>query len=387
MFEKKIFPIAIKTLRNLEQVLANELTQLGAQKVELGNRIVYCKGDKKMVYKANLHLRTALRVLVPIAEFPIRSADNIYTQALKIDWSKYMRVDDTFAIDPNVHAEFIKHSNYASVKLKDAIADFFMRQQGHRPNVNPDHPDVLFNLHIDNHRVTVLMDSSGESLNRRGYRIAGAKAPLNEVLAAGMILLSGWKGKSNFYDPMCGSGTLAIEAAMIAQSLPAQYLREEFGFMRWSNFDSNLWQQVVEEAKTQSKPQACSIYASDADPRQLKVARENFAAAHMSEDIEVKLMDFMEQIPTSNHGVVIMNPPYGERLQDEDVLELYKQIGNNLKRNWSGHRAWVISSNLEALKRIGLKPFKKFKLMNGPLDCGYYGFELFQGKRSDFLAG
>lgn len=385
MFGQKKFRIAIKTLQNLEEVLAEELAQLGGEKIEVGNRVVHCTGDQKFLYKANLHLRTALRILVPIAEFPIRDADNIYTQSLKTDWSTYMDVDQTFAIDPNVHSEFIKHSNYASVKLKDAIADFFTKRNGRRPSVHPDHPDVLFNLHIDNHRVTISLDSSGESLNRRGYRSAGAKAPLNEVLAAGMIMLTGWKGKTDFYDPMCGSGTLAIEAAMIAQNLPAQYLREDFGFMHWSNFDEAIWKEVVEEAKAKSREQQCRIFASDADGRQLKVAKQNISNALMDDDIEVQLMDFMELQPVGTNGSVFMNPPYGERMEEENIFEFYKLIGNSLKRSWSGHRAWIISSDKEALKRVGLKPSRKFRLINGTLECGFYGFELFSGKRSEFL--
>lgn len=386
MFDKKKFEISIKTLYNLEDVLADELKQLGAEKITTGNRMVHCVGDLKFLYRANLNLRTALRVLVPIEEFPIRDADNIYTQGSKIDWSQYLEVDQTFAIDPNVHSEFIKHSNYASVKLKDAIVDFFKKKEGKRPDVNPENPDVLFNLHIDNHRVTVSMDSSGESLNRRGYRGAGAAAPLNEVLAAGMILLTGWKGKTDFYDPMCGSGTLAIEAAMIAQNLPAQYLREEFGFMQWKNFDEPLWRNVVEEAKHNSREQQCRIFASDADSRQLKAAKDNIKNALMEEDIEVDLMDFLERKPEGTNGSLFMNPPYGERMDEDDVFELYKQIGNNLKRNWSGHRAWIISSDKQALKRVGLKPSRKFHLINGTLECGFYGFELFSGKRSEFLS-
>jgi putative N6-adenine-specific DNA methylase len=385
LFGQKKFRIAIKTLQNLEEVLAEELAQLGGEKIEVGNRVVHCTGDQKFLYKANLHLRTALRILVPIAEFPIRDADNIYTQSLKTDWSTYMDVDQTFAIDPNVHSEFIKHSNYASVKLKDAIADFFTKRNGRRPSVHPDHPDVLFNLHIDNHRVTISLDSSGESLNRRGYRSAGAKAPLNEVLAAGMIMLTGWKGKTDFYDPMCGSGTLAIEAAMIAQNLPAQYLREDFGFMHWSNFDEAIWKEVVDEAKAKSREQQCRIFASDADSRQLKVAKQNISNALMEDDIEVQLMDFMELQPVGTNGSVFMNPPYGERMEEENIFEFYKLIGNSLKRSWSGHRAWIISSDKEALKRVGLKPSRKFRLINGTLECGFYGFELFSGKRSEFL--
>ena len=386
MFNKK-FKITIKTLHNLEDVLAEEIKQLGGKDILPGNRVVYCEGDLNFLYKANLQLRTALRVLVPIAEFPIREADNIYSQALKTDWTQYLDLEQTFAIDPNVHSDFIKHSNYASVKLKDAIADCFTEKFGKRPDVNPDKPDVLFNLHIDNHRVTVSMDSSGESLNRRGYRGAGAMAPLNEVLAAGMILLTEWRGKSDFYDPMCGSGTLAIEAALIARNIPPQMMRREFGFQWWKNFDDAAWQEVKQQAEDGIRFAKCKIFASDADSRQLSVAKENIANADLDEEIELSLSDFFETKPTSESGMLVINPPYGERMEAEDINLFYKRIGDHLKHNWHGHRAWIISSNNEALKRVGLKPSKKYHLINGTLECRYHCFDLFGGKRKEFLQG
>lgn len=386
MFGQDKFRISVKTLQNFEEVLAGEIAQIGGENIEQGNRVVHFLGNQKLIYSANLRLRTALRVLIPVVEFNIYDADGIYKQALKIDWSKYLNLDQTFAIDPNVHSDLIRHSNYASVKLKDAIADFFTKRHGKRPNVNPENPDVRFNLHVDKQRVTVSLDSSGESLNRRGYRRAGAKAPLNEVLAAGMILLSGWKGDSDFYDPMCGSGTLPIEAAMIAQNLPAQYLRDEFGFMHWTNFDPSLWKEVQAEAKQSVREQSCKIYASDVDMRQLKMAQLNIKNALLENDIDVKLLDFVELIPQNSNGIILMNPPYGERMEEEDIFELYKQIGNTLKKNWSGFSAWIISSDFVALKQVGLRPSRKLKLINGTLDCGFYCFEMFQGKRKEYLS-
>ncbi len=377
--------LSVKTLQNYEEMLATELKELGATNIEIGKRIVHCKGDMELVYKANLHCRTALRVLIPIVEFPIREADEIYTQALKTDWTQYLELEQTFAIDPNVNSEFIRHSNYASVKLKDAIADCFNKKMNRRPDVNPDRPDVLFHLHIDNFKVTISLDSSGESLNRRGYRTKGARAPLNEVLAAGMIMMTGWKGESDFYVPMCGSGTLAIEAAMIAQNLPAQFLRSDFGFMGWKNFDKEMWHKIKKAAAEKIITAPHRIYASDADKWQLKVAVENIENAGFEDVIETQVLDFIEARPQGETGVIVFNPPYGERMDEENLLILYKNMGDTLKHHWPGFTAWIISSNDEALKKIGLKAAKKIPLINGTLPCKFQRYDLFAGKRKEHL--
>jgi putative N6-adenine-specific DNA methylase len=378
------FDITVKTMQHLEEVLAAEMHALGIRDIRIGRRAVYCRGNLRDVYRMNLHLRTALRVLVPIFESSIRSADDIHRAAMKHDWTQYFGISQTFAIDPNVRSEFIRHSNYASVKLKDAIADTFRNKFGTRPNVHPESPDVLFNLHIDEHRMTISIDSSGDSLNRRGYRNRGAQAPLNEVLAAGMILLSGWHGECDFYDPMCGSGTLAIEANMIAQNMPAGMLRNTFGFMKWNNYDRQLWQEVKKDALAGLKPLSCRIYASDADKWQLRAAKDNITNAGFEEDIELTQSDFFEKLPAGEKGILMMNPPYGERIDHENILLLYKNIGDHLKRSWPGFQAWIISSNEEAIKRIGLKPSKKFTLINGTLNCRFIRIELFAGKHADW---
>ena len=382
-YPKTPFRITIKTLQNLEEVLAAEMRELGAANIEIGKRVVHCTGDMALVYRCNLHLRTALRVLIPVVEFPIRQADDIHRQAMKFDWTTLLDLNQTFAIDPNVNSEFIKHSNYASVKLKDAIADTFNRKFGKRPSVHPDKPDVLFHLHVDNHRVTISLDSSGESLNRRGYRSRGARAPLNEVLAAGMIMLTGWRGESHFYDPMCGSGTLAIEANMIARRMPPQALRNEFGFMRWSTFDKGLWQQVKRDAMFHMVEPTHRIFASDADTFQMRTARENIENAGFEDDIELGQCDFMDLKPISKEGIIVMNPPYGERMDEENIIPMYKAIGDHLKHACAGHSAWIISSDEAALKRVGLKPSRKISLINGTLACKYYRFDLFEGKRNE----
>ena len=242
---------------------------------------------------------------------------------------------------------------------------------------------MLFHLHVDNHRVTISLDSSGESLNRRGYRSRGARAPLNEVLAAGMIMLTGWRGESHFYDPMCGSGTLAIEANMIARRMPPQVLRNEFGFMRWNSFDKSLWQQVKRDAMLHMVEPTHRIFASDADTFQMRTARENIENAGFEDDIELAQRDFMELKPISDTGIIVMNPPYGERMDEENIVPMYKAIGDHLKHACAGHSAWIISSDEEALKRVGLKPSRKLSLINGTLPCKYYRFDLFAGKRSE----
>lgn len=378
------FKISVSTLPYLEPVLAKELELLGADDIEIGKRIVHCTGNLELVYRANLHLRTALRVFVPIHTFSIRHSDELYKRALSIDWSEYLSQEKTFAIEPNVHSVMFNHTNFASLRLKDAIADFFTNKEGKRPNVNPDNPDVLFNLHIDEHRVTISLDSSGESLNRRGYRVAGAKAPLNEVLAAGMLMLTSWKGQSDFYNPMCGSGTLAIEAAMIATNTPALWLRQSFGFSNWKSFDAALWQQVREQAEQNIQTATHKIYASDVEKCQLQAAAENINIAKLPVEILLSEEDFFETKPHSDAGVLVLNPPYGERMPQDEIDFFYKRIGSHLKHEWQNHSAWIISSNQEALKFIGLKPSKKLHLMNSTLQCKFNEYELFRGKRAEY---
>lgn len=381
LFPSQPFRITVKTMQNLEEVLKDELTALGATNVVVSRRAVFAYADLKSLYRINLNARTALRVLVPIAEFQIRHVDDIYKQGLRIEWSLFLRQDQTFAIDSSVNSDMIRHSHFASLRLKDSIADQFRNKSGKRPDVNPENPDVQFHIHVDQHRVTISIDSSGESLNRRGYRLKGARAPINEVLAAGMIMLTGWQGECDLYDPMCGSGTIAIEAAMIAMRMPAQAMRNSFGFMKWSSFDRDIWQQVRHEASENIINMPHRIYASDADARQLKIARENIEEAGFDHDIQLDLLDFFECKPKSDNGIVIMNPPYGERMDEEDMMLFYKNIGNHLKHHWPGHKAWIISANDEAIKNIGLKTFRKFQLMNGTLPCRYNGFDLFSGSR------
>jgi putative N6-adenine-specific DNA methylase len=384
MYPQTPFRISVKTLQNLEEVLAAEMAALQVSQIEIGRRVVHCVGDMADVYKLNLHLRTALRVLIPVVEFPIREPDDIHKQAIKHDWTQYLSVDETFAIDPNVNSEFIRHSNYASVKLKDAIADCFRNKYNRRPDVDADSPHVLFHLHVDQHRVTIALDSSGSTLNRRGYRNKGARAPINEVLAAGMLMLTEWRGECDFYDPMCGSGTLAIEAAMIAANMPAQSFRNDFGFMHWNSFDKALWSKTKSEATKNIRPMPCKIYASDADKWQLRSAQDNIENTGFEEEIKLELLDFFERKPIGEKGIIVMNPPYGERMDEGNMEILYKNIGDHLKHHWPGYSAWLISSNEDAIKKIGLKPSKKIPLINGTLPCKFIRIDLFAGKRADW---
>lgn len=385
MSNKNKFDISVKTIQHFEDLLADELFKLGAGDIKKGKRIVYCTGDMELLYKANYCLRTAMRVLIPVVEFEINTADEIYEKALRTDWTQYLDVDRTFAIDPNVRSVLYKHEHYASLKLKDAVADVFKKKQGRRPDVNPENPDVLFHLHINENNVSISLDSSGTSLNRRGYRLSGGFSPLNEVLAAGMVMLTGWDGQNDFYDPMCGSATIALEAHMIAANIPAGYLREEFAFMKWNNFDKGLWNNVKSGCDEQIRDYPGSIYAADNDPNQLKIAANNIQAAEFEDDINLGLLDFFDLMPQSESGVLVINPPYGERIDQHDITELYRSIGDHLKKNWPGHACWIISSNMDAIKRIGLKPSKKFNVLNGTLQCQFMRFDLFSGSHSEFV--
>jgi len=379
------FGISIKTLQNFEEILAEELREIGATDINIARRIVHCRGDLELVYKANYCLRTALRVLLPVAAFNIKKADDIYDKAKKIDWTEFLDVDQTFAIDPNVQSTLYQHGHYASLKLKDAIADVFTAKFQRRPNVDSESPDMLFHLHINEDSVSISLDSSGQSLNRRGYRMSGGVSPLNEVLAAGMVMSTGWDGSVDFYDPMCGSATLALEANMIAANIPAGYLRKEFGFMNWKNFEKPLWLEVKDQADSRIKKYEGNIYAIDNDPSQLRVAASNIKAADMQDDINLGLMDFFDLMPQSEKGMLLINPPYGERIEQQDINDLYKAIGDHLKKNWSGHTCWIISSNTSAVKSVGLKPSKKISLINGTFPCTLMRFDLYSGSHKEFV--
>ena len=384
-----------KTFKGLEDILAQELTELGANDIQKERRAVSFTGDKAMLYRANLCLRTASRVLVPIATFRAKDADAVYEQAKALDWSLYMTAKTAFAIDATVYSETFRHSKYVTYRVKDAIADYWMARENQRPSVKVTDPDLSLNVHIANETVTISLDSSGESLHKRGYRAANTEAPINEALAAGMILMTGWRGESDFYDPMCGSGTILIEAALIAQNIAPGIFRKGFAFEKWQDFDADLFEAIYND-DSRERPFEHYIYGSDAGYYAVQAALKNVQSANQQRFISVRQIrleeikqPFAEQIPSEENPkalpIVMMNPPYGERLaQDKNVLQLYQTIGTTLKHQFAGATAWIISSNEDAMKSIGLKPSQKVHLLNGDLECLFCRDDLFLGTHKDF---
>lgn len=385
------FQMVAKTFKGLEDVLAQELVKLGANNVQKERRAVSFTGNKEMLYRANFCLRTASRVLVPIATFRAKDADEVYTHAKEIDWSNYMTLQTGFSIDATVYSETFRHSKYVTYRVKDAIADWWTEREQKRPNVKLTAPDLSLNVHIADEHVTLSLDSSGESLHKRGYRVANTEAPINEALAAGMLLMAGWKGQANFFDPMCGSGTLLIEAALIAQNIAPGVFRKGFGFEKWLDFDKDLFEMIYND-DSREREFTHHIYGSDAGFYAVQVAQKNIKSAGMQRFIDVKQIRLeeirlagVEGAPSTEGAFVMMNPPYGERLaQDKDILRLYEDMGKALKFQFAGATAWIISSNEEAMKCLGLKPTEKMHLLNGELDCLFNKYELFQGEHREW---
>jgi len=369
----------VKTFAGLEPVLAEELRAIGAQEVRELKRAVGFEGDKRLMYRANYELRTALRVLMPIGSFEAFREQDLYDGIRRIDWSKYMSVQDTLAVDAVANGEIFRHSKYVALLTKDAIVDQFRQFDGQRPNVNTIAPNLRVNINVHGSKVIVLLDSSGDSLHRRNYRRDSVEAPLNEVLAAGMILHSGWNASGHFVDPMCGSGTLPIEAALIAKRIPPQYKREHFGFFKWPDFDKRLWLQVKKEADDQVRDLEFDILAFDIDSRARNSTAVNLMASDLEQEIKVDKIAFEKLVPPHPTGTLMMNPPYDERLQMEDIFAFYQSIGDQLKKVWPGWSAWIISSNRDALKHIGLKASRKKTLFNGALECSFQKFEMYEG--------
>ena len=383
-FRMKNFSMLAKTFKGLEEVLAQELIELGANDVLIERRAVSFKGDKALLYRANLCLRTAIRILVPIASFKAKDTDALYKQVKSLDWSRYMTADTTFVVDATVYSETFRNSRFVTYRAKDAIAAFWMEKANKRPSVSTQEPDMIINVHVANEQVTVSLDSSGESLHKRGYRVATTEAPISEVLAAGMLLMAGWKGQSDFYDPMCGSGTLLIEAALIARNIAPGVFRKSFAFEKWQDFDAELWSDIYNDDSAEREFNH-RIYGSDASFYAIRQAEKNIKSAGVQKDIELKQIR-MEEIKNDQNinALVMLNPPYGERLKSNKEMEdLYGAIGSTLKHQFTGATAWIISSNAAAMKCIGLKPSRKYHLLNGELDCQFNQYELFQGKRND----
>ena len=372
-----------KTFAGLETVLATELTDLGAERITILKRAVSFDGTKELMYKANLTLRTAIKILVPIYTFKFRNNQDYYNRLQDIDWNIYLNEKKTFAVDAVVNTKLFSHSGFVALKTKDAIVDQIRSQRGLRPSVDPVRPDLLINIHIFDDTCTVSLDSSGDPLFKRGYRTDQNEAPINEALAAGMIMLSGWDKKSTFIDPMCGSGTLLIEAAYLAMNYPPCLNREDFGFFSWKDFDQTLWRKVVNDAKAQIKHELPEIYGSDIEAKAIRISKTNIKNAELEEYISLKRMPFEEYTPPETSGTVVMNPPYGERLEKEKITEFYSMMGSKFKHTYKGYSVWLISSNSEAIKSIGLRPEKKIVLYNGGLECRFLGFKIFDGKLKD----
>ena len=378
------FEMLAKTFRGLEEVLATELVNIGANNVQLQRRAVSFTGDKALMYKANLCCRTASRILKPILSFDASNPDEVYEQVKKINWIEYMSVDSTFAIDSTVYSEEFRHSKFVAYRVKDAIADWFTEKFDRRPSVRLDSPQIMINIHIADRKCTLSLDSSGESLHKRGYRVAQTEAPLNEALAAGMLLMAGWKGESNFLDPMCGSGTLLIEAALIALNIPPGIYRSSFAFEKWSDFDEELFDALYND-DSYERPFDFKIYGSDNSPRAIKIAEQNIKSTGLSKYIELQVTPIQKLEAPADNCLIVTNPPYGERITSDDIYGLYAALGTTIKHKFAGSTVWVISSHDECLDKIGLKPSERIRLLNGSLDCWYNRYDIFAGKRNDFV--
>ncbi|MDO1500447.1 THUMP domain-containing protein [Winogradskyella maritima] len=376
------FKMVAKTLFGFEEILAKELTQLGAMQVEKGVRNVSFVGDKGFMYKANLGIRTAIKILKPLTTFRVVSERDLYENVKRIKWEEYLKPSGSLAVDATVHSKIFTHSQYTALKTKDAIVDRFREQSGERPNVDLRFPDLKVNVHIDRQRCTISLDTSGESLHRRGYKTATNIAPINEVLAAGMIILSGWDGQTDFMDPMCGSGTVLAEAAMIACNIPPNLMRKEFAFERWQDWDVDLFETIEESLLKKTRDFHHRILGYDKSPSAVRKAIDNMKNAHLDEFITIKHEDFFKTQKAGNEKLhMVFNPPYGERLENLNVEEFYGDIGTTLKHGYPGTDAWLITSNLEALKYVGLRPSRKIKLFNAKLEARLVKYEMYEGSK------
>lgn len=377
------FELIAKTFQGLEEVLAQELTELGASNIEIGRRMVSFTGDKAMMYRANFCLRTAIRILKPIKHFTAKTADEVYEAVKSIEWENYLDNMSSFAVDAVVFSNEFRHSKFVAYKVKDAIVDYFREKTGNRPSVRINNPDVSFNIHVAEDQCTLSLDSSGESLHRRGYRQEQVEAPLNEVLAAGMILMTGWRGECDLIDPMCGSGTIPIEAALIARNIAPGVFRKEFGFEKWKDFDQDLFDSIYND-DSQEREFNHKIYGYDNNPKANEIATHNVKAAGVTKDVILKIQPFQQFEQPAEKSIIITNPPYGERISSGDLLDLYQMIGERLKHAFIGNDAWILSYRDECFDQIGLKPSIKIPLFNGALECQFRKYQLFDGKYKAF---
>jgi putative N6-adenine-specific DNA methylase len=376
------FPLSATTLFGLEEILAEELRSLGAKNIRVQRRFVEFSGDQYIMYKANLWCRTAIRILKPIANFAIHKEKDLYNEIKKIRWDQYITTKSTIAIDSFVRNSIFTHSLYVSQLTKDAIIDQMRDKSGSRPGVDLKDPDLRLNLHIQHNNVVLSLDSSGDSLHKRGYRIQTNTVPLNEVLAAGILYLTGWDRNSSFIDPMCGSGTFLIEAAMMALGRIPGYYRSKFGFMRWLDFDAGLYRNIQDEAvKAEKDALAFPIEGSDVNKKTFQIACRNVQNAAMEDFIQIHHKAFEEQTPPPAPGVMVMNPPYGERQEVNQLPEKYKMIGDVLKSMYEGYTAYILTGNLQEAKHIGLKTSFRKELFNGAIDCRLLKYDMYAGSK------
>jgi len=386
--DEENFNLVAICMQNLEEELAEELRLLGAKDIRIQKRAVEFKANLELLYKANIWLRTAIKVLKPIYEFKAKNDLQLYERAKAIAWERIFSEEETFMIDYAVNSPFFTHSQFAALRLKDAIVDRFREAGKKRTNVNKAQADLRIHLHIQENRVNISLDSSGDPLFKRGYRIEGHQAPINECLAAGLIYKTGWIGEEDFFDPMCGSGTLAIEAALIASNVPPNYNRLRFAFESWKSYDPTLLSKVLGEAKAQYRPLKASIFARDIQSNSIRASRVNINAANMRKHIQLEQADFFKSPAPSSQGLMLMNPPYGERLNvSGNLLGFYEKIGSTLKHEYENWTAWIISSEIDSFKKIGLKANRKIPMMNGKLACQLRSYHLFSGKRKEFIHG
>lgn len=382
---EKNFKMVAKTFFGFEDILAKEVQQLGGQDVQTGTRVVTFSGDKGFMYKANLSLRTALKILKPIKWFKVFNDKSLYDGIYSIDWSQFMNEKQTFVVDVTLYSEAFNNSQFVALKTKDAIVDQFREKTGVRPSIDKDFPDLRIHIHLDRDQCTVSLDTSGESLHQRGYRSATNIAPINEVLAAGMLILSGWDGTSHFLDPMCGSGTILAEAAMIACNIPANINRKEFAFEKWNDWDNDLFDQIIDSLMKKTREFHYTIKGFDKAPSAVRKAQDNIQNANLDDYVTIEQKDFFETEKLTDGPLhMVFNPPYGERL-DIDMERFYREIGDTFKQSYPNTQAWFITANLEALKFVGLKPSRKIKLFNGKLEARLLKYDIYEGsKRAKF---
>ncbi len=375
------FKMVATCMQNLEDELEQELIAIGAKEIKKQKRAIEFVGDLELLYSANIWLRTALKVLKPLFHYQAKNDEELYSRAKNIAWEQVFSEDKTFSIDSAVHSEHFTHSQFASLRIKDAIVDRFREQQIKRPNVERYQPDIRIHLHINDTKVTLSLDSSGDPLFKRGYRTKQHLAPINECLAAGLILKTGWKGECDFLDPMTGTGTIAIEASLIACNIPPNLNRTHFAFEGWKSYDQALLSKVLGAAKDKFTPLTSKIFAREMNSNNVRSARININTANMRKSISLEQADFFKEEPPSDKGIMVVNPPYGERLIiEEGIPDFFERFGSALKHEYTGWTAWIIAADMESFKNIGLKPSKKIPMMNGKIECQFRKYELFDGK-------